>query len=249
MVEAAPLSLPVEMPPVAAPPVAVAIDSVVTDGAADLRHTNAFHSGICGNVCPSPEFSEGACCLTCWCMPFTFARIRRVEFGDNYWTSFWMLASLLLLGLPVMAYQHTSGYRHAAREYRQDERNEVEHGRSPFSAHMPANMKDPQMFLLPVHLGVLVLLAALRTRFKKKYNIKNVCCDSCLCEAVTCEAVTCEDCCCAMYCHACILCQMAHHSDRAHNLRSGCDCGPTSGRAAVSIQPLAHDDYGAVRTD
>ena len=38
MVEAAPLSLPVEVPPVAAPPVAVAIDSVVTDGAADLRH-------------------------------------------------------------------------------------------------------------------------------------------------------------------------------------------------------------------
>ena len=66
--------------------VVVAIGPVVAVGAADLRHTNAFHSGICGNVCPSPEFSEGACCLTCWCMPFTFARIRRVEFGDNYWT-------------------------------------------------------------------------------------------------------------------------------------------------------------------
>jgi Cys-rich protein (TIGR01571 family) len=65
---------------------------------------------------------------------------------------------------------------------------------------------------------LVVMVASLREQYRKKYNIK-VGRDGC---------GNSEDCCCAFWCMPCTLCQMAHHSDQAHGLKSGCDCGPAA---------------------
>jgi Cys-rich protein (TIGR01571 family) len=175
------------------------VPGIVVD-MADL-HTSVFHRGIFANTCPNDEYSGSACCLTCCCACFTFARIRSLEFGHGYWKSvfvFWLLAAMC----------NTMGHIKYYMKLLAGNGQQKLGGPEP---HPPMNL-----LTFAASVCLIVMVASLREQYRKKYNIKagrDGCGNS-------------EDCCCAFWCMPCTLCQMAHHSDQAHGLKSGCDCGP-----------------------